>query len=498
MELYKHQEEALDKLSSGSILVGDTGSGKSLTSLAFYNKFYSDMDLYIITPANKRDKKEWLVELKALNLSAVAIDSWHSIEKYKQVSNAFFIFDEQKTINYGKWSKMFIEIAKNNKWIMLSATPAEKWENLAAVFIANGYYKNISDFRNRHIIYDPYVTMYPKVKGYVDEPYLNKLSDKILVRMLDPRTTVRKKYKVHTEYDKKLYSTLTDTLFNPETQEPIKTASEYTQLIRRVVNTNESKIKKLHQTYKAHSKLIVFYFYNYELDILREYANDNSINYSEWNGQKHEPICDTDSWLYLVQYTSGSESWNCIETDAMLFYSLSYSNREMEQCMGRIDRINTTYPTLHYYMLVSDAPIDHNILRAIESKKTFSEALYFDKIVKAKDKHTSNKFSVKYNISESTFQAKLKKFLENKYPEITIMKSDPSIIQGFPDLILMYKNKYALLEVKKSKTASKRPNQEYYVEKFKQHTYSEFVYPENVNEIIEELDIFLRGETHVE
>ena len=90
-------------------------------------------------------------------------------------------------------------------------------------------------------------------------------------------------------------------------------------------------------------------------------------------------------------------------------------------------------------------------------------------------------------MKESKFQADLKKELKEMFPGCIVTKLDSSDIQGIPDLLVLYKSKWATLENKKNKDAPKRPNQEYYVEKMNEMSFSRFIYPENKEEILNEL-----------
>lgn len=90
-------------------------------------------------------------------------------------------------------------------------------------------------------------------------------------------------------------------------------------------------------------------------------------------------------------------------------------------------------------------------------------------------------------MKESKFQADLKKELKQMFPGCIVTKLDSGDIQGIPDLLVLYKNKWATLENKKSAKASKRPNQEYYVNKMNDMSFSRFIYPENKEEVLYEL-----------
>lgn len=384
-ELYPHQQEAVKKLKNGSILVGDVGSGKSATSIFYYIHNESGKDLYIITTAKKRDSGEWVDELIGFNLTLdnklnpnsvnIVIDSWNNIKKYKDVNDSFFIFDEQRVVGSGAWVKVFLKITKSNNWILLSATPGDKYEDYIPVFIANGFYKNKTEFQREHLIYDRFAK-YPKVSGYMNTGRLNKERAMVLVRMKDNRTTKRVNVKCQMLYDKTLYSTVWKDRWDPYDKEPIKETGKLFYLLRKVVNSDPSRIEKVKEIVLERRKVIIFYNFTYELELLRKLLDEMDYPYTEWNGEKHEDYLKSDKWVYLVQYVAGAEGWNCVDTNTIIFYSQTYSYRSREQAAGRIDRLNTTYDVLLYYHLVSYAPIDIGIARALSAKKNFNEKAY--------------------------------------------------------------------------------------------------------------------------
>lgn len=375
IELYDHQKEAVQKLKNGSILAGGVGSGKSATSIAYYLMHHKDRVLFIITTAKKRDSHDWEEELRNqdVDLSIVEIDSWNNIKKYKDVHGAFFIFDEQRVVGKGAWVKAFLNITRKNKWILLSATPGDKYEDYIPVFVANGFYRNRTDFMNQHVILNPYITKYPKIEGYINKGRLNYLRRSILVQMSDPRETIRIPIRCTLEYNKKLYSTVWKDRWNPFDNEPIQEMGKVCYLLRRVVNSDVSRINKLVELIYKHPRTIIFYNYDYELEIIREALDHNNMPHTEWNGHNHEEILQGNKWAYIVQYMAGAEAWNCIETDTIIFYSQTYSYKTKEQAAGRIDRMNTPYKKLYYYNFTSFAPIDVAIGRALEEKRKFNE-----------------------------------------------------------------------------------------------------------------------------
>ena len=402
MELRDYQLEAISKMKNGCILNGGVGSGKSLTSLSYYylqnggsldflsGKDYIPMpnppkDLYIITTARKRDTFEWEGEMSHFLLSThdelnkydnqVIVDSWNNIQKYKDVEDAFFIFDEQRVVGSGAWVKAFLKIAKQNQWILLSATPGDTWSDYIPVFIANGFYKNKTEFMREHAVFSRF-SKYPKIEKYIGTGRLIRQRREILVDMKFERETVQHHYDIYVTYDNKLYKDVMKRRWDVWNDEPIVNASGLCYALRKIVNSHESRSTKLLELFETHQKMIVFYNFDYELEILKSLYFGEGVIVAEWNGHKHEPTPTGNRWVYLVQYTAGAEGWNCITTDTIVFYSLNYSYKIMHQSAGRIDRLNTPYKDLHYYYLKSRSGIDLAIERALNDKRKFNESSF--------------------------------------------------------------------------------------------------------------------------
>ena len=387
IELRDYQQEAVNKMRNGCILNGGVGSGKSRTSIAYYftqmgGKLYpysrmtNPRKLYIITTARKRDTLEWEQELIPFLLSkeedGVVIDSWNNIKKYTNVEGAFFIFDEQRVVGSGAWVKAFLKICKVNEWILLSATPGDTWSDYIPVFIANGFYKNKTEFVREHVIYSRF-TKYPKIDRYINTRRLVRLRDRILVDMDFHRDTIPHHEDIYCNYDAMMYKEIGKNRWNPYKNEPIVNASELCYTWRKLVNSDESRQTALLEIFEKHPKMIVFYNFDYELDILKGMYYGDDVEIAEWNGHKHQAIPNTEKWVYLVQYTAGCEGWNCISTDTIVFYSQNYSYKTLEQSRGRIDRMNTPFINLYYYHLKSRSGIDLAISRALKNKKQFNE-----------------------------------------------------------------------------------------------------------------------------
>lgn len=374
--LFKHQQDALGKLRAGSILVGGVGSGKSRVSLAYYEKAHKKKKLYIITTAKKRDSFEWEEECRVFSITNATIDSWNNIKKYLDVSGAFFIFDEQKVIGSGAWVKSFIKLTKSNDWILLSATPGDTWMDYIPVFVANGFYKNRTDFIRRHVIFCRNIR-YPKVERYIDVWHLKKLRDSITVNMSYEKKTVLHHEWIDVPYDKEAFDTVMKKRWNSYEKRPIKDASEYYYLMRKVVNSDPRRLYYVMELLDVHPRCIVFYNFNYERDLLLNLGYELGVSTAEWTGHKHEPIPDADNWIYIVQYLAGAEGWNCTETNSVIFYSQSYSYRATVQASGRIDRINTPFVDLYYFHLRSKSFIDNAIKQAYDRKQNFNEPKVF-------------------------------------------------------------------------------------------------------------------------
>lgn len=395
MELYPHQKKALTELDNGKILCGDTGSGKSKVAATYYVEKEAPRDVYVITTAKKRDSLDWQGEFAAYGIGrtpdatvagVLVVDSWNNITKYKDVENAFFIFDEQRVVGSGTWVGSFLKIAKNNRWILLSATPGDTWLDYIPVFVANGFYKNRTEFKREHVIYAPF-SKFPRVEGYLGTGKLLKLRYSVLVEMPYMRHTTRRVETIQCGHDAEQFDAVRTKRWHVYENRPLRNSAEYYYVMRKVVNSDSSRIQAIRELHKKHPKLIVFYNFDYELDLLRTLADpvqneDTSgelgeeIPFAEWNGHKHQLIPATDRWIYAVQFMSGSEGWNCIETDATVFYSLTYSYKNWHQAHGRIDRLNTPFSTLHYYILRSSSWIDRVVFQSLSTKKNFNENDY--------------------------------------------------------------------------------------------------------------------------
>lgn len=413
-DLHPHQLKALKEIHNGSVLRGDVGSGKSITAIAYFFEsvcgglnqdrdksvpgagresdgvasgsrtvLVKPRDLYVITTAKKRDELDWEGEAAKFAISSsrddsldgikLHVDSWNNIPNYIDVENAFFIFDEQRLVGSGAWVKAFLKIAKANEWIMLSATPGDSWIEYAPLFVANGFFKNRTEFLREHVVYSRF-SRYPKIDRYIGQGRLAYYRDQILVEMEFVRHTRRHVHDVLVDYDKALFDKVVKERWHVYEDRPIRDVGELFIVMRKVANSDASRLVKIKALLKKHPKLIVFYNFNYELDLLRkEFQGIDGLAVAEWNGHKHERIPKTSSWLYLVQYTAGAEGWNCIETDATAFYSLNYSYKINEQAKGRIDRMNTPFTDLNYYIFRSDSMIDRAIGSSVKNKKSFNE-----------------------------------------------------------------------------------------------------------------------------
>lgn len=405
IELNKYQVEAVQKMKNGCILVGDVGSGKSRTALTYYYLKVCDglmigsgdgfevrgweepRDLYIITTAKKRDSKEWEDECVPFYLTPqylkdsikrdgtftkVTIDSWNNIKKYKDVHGAFFIFDEQRVVGSGAWVKAFLNIARKNKWILLSATPGDKWTDYIPVFVANGFYKNKTEFTRKHCIYSRFAK-YPKIERYVDEAQLFEYKSQISVPLPVNKKAEKTYLYLKCDYDKALYKRVWKDRWDPWENEPIDETGKLFYLLRKVANDNVSRYDLVRDISRSHKRIIIFYNFTYELHRLREVAEGLGFEYGEWNGEIHSKVPDSDKWFYLVQYSAGCEGWNCITSNCMIFFSQSYSYRMTKQAEGRIDRMNTPFDELYYYHLLSAAPIDLAISRSLKQKRDFNQ-----------------------------------------------------------------------------------------------------------------------------
>lgn len=378
-------------MKNGCILCGGVGSGKSRTGIAYYyilmggslrgSPMKHPKPLYIITTARKRDTLEWEGDLKPFGLSSimelngysqVVVDSWNNIKKYIEIKDSFFIFDEQRVVGWGTWTKSFLKITASNEWILLSATPGDCWADYMPVFIANGFYKNKTMFTAEHIVYKRF-SNYPIIDRYLNTGKLIKIRNYLLVDMDYKKPAEQHHVDIQCEYDKEAYKLMLKTRWDFEKDESIDSASQLCYLLRKIVNSDQSRVNAIMDIFSRHRRIIVFYSFDYELDILKSIDYGEGVEIREWNGHAHQDTPDGRMWVYLVNYAAGAEGWNCIATDTMIFFSQQYSYKQLVQACGRIDRLNTSYRDLYYYHLCSSASIDIAIRKALKSKKNFNE-----------------------------------------------------------------------------------------------------------------------------
>lgn len=396
--LYDYQFDAVMRLKNGNILCGGVGSGKSRSGLFYYFKEnggwidkegYTPMkdpqDLYIITTAKKRDSLEWLAELAPYLMSTkpednyyenkVVVDSWNNIGKYADVTGAFFLLDEQRVVGTGAWTKSFLKIAKTNNWILLTATPGDTYMDYLPVFLANGFFKNKTEFTREHVVYSRYAK-FPMIERYVNTQRLDRLRNRILVQM-DYKHEINTHHEdVYCNYDILTYKDVMRRRWDIFKDEPIQQASGLCYVLRKVVNSDPSRAEQVLQIVKEKRKVIIFYSFDYELEILKNLPYGDHVKVAELNGHKHQEVPEGSDWVYLVNYAAGAEAWQCTRTNAMIFYSQTYSYKVLTQAAGRIDRLNTPYRDLYYYHLKSRSNIDLAISKAIREKRRFNETKF--------------------------------------------------------------------------------------------------------------------------
>lgn len=387
IQLMPHQKEAIKKLHNGAVLVAGVGTGKSLTALGYFTKrvypVCPNIKLYIITTARKRDTHEWEMECLKAGIGVeydtdYVVDSWNNIEKYSLIEDGFFIFDEQRAVGSGKWGKTFVKIAKKNRWIMLTATPGDTWMDYLNIFLANGFYKNKTEFVRRHVVYSSY-TNFPKVERYLDVEHLIELREQVVVSMFLKKPAIVHEEKIFVDFDIDAYNTLLKTRWDLENDQPVENISQLCSMLRKIGNGSPDRPIRLKELLYEHKTAIIFYNFNYELEAIVKLLESLNIPYGQWNGRRHEEIPEGDRWCYLVQYYAGAEGWNCTITDTMIFYSLSYSYKAMEQAKGRINRLNTPFKDIYYYSLVTKSSIDKGIERCLARKTDFNEKIFVKK-----------------------------------------------------------------------------------------------------------------------
>jgi hypothetical protein len=278
--LKPHQLTALRKLSNGNILRAGVGTGKSRVAVRYYLENHPHQDVYVITTARKRDSKDWEGEFASEVVGKHAdttiagiltVDSWNNIDKYCDVVDAFFVFDEQRLVGTGKWVKSFLKIVKNNGWILLTATPGDTWLDYIPVFIANGFFKNRTEFKREHVVYAPHVR-FPKVQRYIAEGRLIRYRNQILVDMPYPKMTTRHESTIWVPHNEKLVEEVTKSRWHLYYDRPIRDIAELYSVRRRVINSDPGRVEALRKLLKDWPRQVVFYNFDYELELLRGFT----------------------------------------------------------------------------------------------------------------------------------------------------------------------------------------------------------------------------------
>lgn len=288
-KLHAHQETAVEKLGNGKVLVGGVGTGKSITAVAYYVRNESPRNVYVITTAKKRNSLDWEKEFAGFAIGKtpdatvaglLTVDSWNNIGRYTDVRDAFFIFDEQRAVGSGAWADAIVKIARSNRWIMLSATPGDTWLDFVPLFLANGFYKNRTAFVREHVEYNRFAK-YPKVERYHGVGKLVRYKNQLLVEMPYERHTRRIVTEVVLEHDSKALERVYKGRWNIFEEKPVRDIAELFSVARRVVNSSPSRLEYVRSLMEKHPRLIVFYNFDYELEMLRTLVNWTSVPVEE-------------------------------------------------------------------------------------------------------------------------------------------------------------------------------------------------------------------------
>ena len=426
MKLYQYQEDYLAKLPASCIMAADLGTGKTLMSLAHWQRRQTGHKLLIVAPASKIRTGDWKQEAarwfsgdpdhfvpvpnsdgRSLAHPYIEYISYESLRlmdratkrprhwQFTAARNGGQIYDiiadECHALKnpQSKQSKAIQEIKMSGGlFIGLSGTPMPNgWIDFAGYSKLFGYTKGVTEFKKKYCVYQDYKG-FPELVKYVNvsemEQQLSSVAFK-LSREQAAELPARRLLGVNIKMDaktSKLYQTMRLTKVDPRSKELLDNSSRLLSVLRQ--STTEARLDNLLSIVNDTSdNMIIFYNYITERKAILKALEKSGKNILRYDGEQHDtlPASDADisNTVLVAHYKSASTGLNLQWANVTVYFSPTYSYQEFEQSIGRTHRNGQTKKCL-YYLFNVKATVDRTVWECLREKRDFNEKLWKDEV----------------------------------------------------------------------------------------------------------------------
>jgi SNF2 family DNA or RNA helicase len=408
MRLYTYQENYLRELPQSCIMAADLGTGKTVMSLAHWQRQQTCRPLLVVAPASKIRTGDWQAEAKrylgdAWLLTTITYISYESLRlmdketkrprwwKFCGARNGGIIYDviadECHALKnpQSKQAKAVYEIKQSGGlFIGLSGTPMPNgWIDFAGYSKLFGFVRNITEFKQRYCIYQDFKG-YPELVKYVNVEQLEAQFKRVAYRLSREQAAElpsRQMLAINTHMGaktSKLYHTCKLTRVHPNTKELLDNAPRLLSVLRQ--STTASRLDQLVSIVDDTSdNIVVFYNYISERKKILEALSKSGKTILRYDGEQHDTLPAADAKIsntvLVAHYKSASTGLNLQWANVTIYFSPTYSYQEFEQSIGRTHRNGQTKKCLYYLFNVQHT-VDRTIWRCLREKKDFNEKLW--------------------------------------------------------------------------------------------------------------------------
>ena len=421
MKLYDYQEKYIDGLPPSCILAADLGTGKTLMSLAHWDRRQTGRKLLVVAPASKIRTGDWEAEAKRyfgnrllyqasifendIDITYISYESLRLMDKetrrprwykYTGARNGGTVYDviadECHALKnpQSKQSKAIYEITRSGgMFIGLSGTPLPNgWIDFAGYSKIFGFTGGITEFKRKYCIYQDFKG-YPELVKYINIPEMESQLKKVAYKLsreqadeLPDRQMIGVKINM-TPKASKLYTTLKITRKDPRTEELLDNSSRLLSVLRQ--STTDGRLDNLLSIVGDTSdNIIVYYNYISERKAILKALEKSGKNILRYDGEvhnvlprisSHEDYDHIKNTVLVAHYKSASTGLNLQWANVTIYFSPTYSYQEFEQSIGRTHRNGQTKKCLYYLFDVRNT-VDRNIWDCLKNKRDFNEKLW--------------------------------------------------------------------------------------------------------------------------